>query len=143
MKSSFRSLLAEFLLFLAYAAVLIFSSSDAFAEGFTVHTVSYHVGADDLNNVNVGLGYDIAENVRIGALYNSYSKPSAYAAAFVSLNKRVRIGAGVITGYAIGEDWRLEGKTTSILPLAAAEVDLTEHVSVIWFGQALNLALKF
>lgn len=120
----------------------------------TIHTVSAHMGAPDgLNNLNFGMGFDVTNNVRIGGFYNSYSEPSAYAAAFVTIPNtggRLRVGGGAISGYAIGDNWRLKGDAKSVLPFVAAEVDIIRvkrgrkpGVTLGWFGQAINLEVKF
>jgi len=132
------------------ALILALLAGNVHAEGWTLHTVSYHVqlpggrDVDDLNNFNPGLGYDVTEHARIGALYNSYKKPSVYGALFLPLGERFRIGAGIISGYTFDSDTRrVKGKAAGIVPLVAAELDLTKHVSVAWFGQAFNLELKW
>ena len=108
----------------------------------TVHTASVHVGASGLNNINPGIAYDLKDRLRLGALLNSFKKPSVYAAYLIPLGTKVRVGVGVITGYEY-KDGRVLGKTASAIPMLAVEVDITDHVSVLWFGQALNLELKF
>lgn len=111
---------------------------------WTIHTVSTHLITDDMNNVNPGLAYDVREDIRIGALYNSYNRPSLYAAKIFPIHDRVRVGLGVITGYGWDSDEHdVYGKTTGVIPLLALELDVTKHVSIIWFGEALNLELKF
>ena len=112
------------------------------AGDITVHTVSVHVGASGLNNINPGVAYDLTDRLRLGALLNSFGKPSAYAAYLIPLGTKVRVGVGAVTGYQY-KDGRVLGKTASAIPMLAVEVDVTKHVSVLWFGQALNLELKF
>lgn len=107
----------------------------------TVHTVSTHVGVDGLNNINPGIGIDYRD-VRFGALYNSFEKPSVYGAYIVPLHPRVRVGLGAVTGYEY-RDGGIYGKTTGVMPLFAVEADITDNVSVLWFGRAINLELKF
>ena len=129
---------------LILAAALAASLGAAHADqgDITLHTVSVHVGVTGLNNINPGIAYDVRDDVRVGALYNSYNKPSLYVAKLIPIKRRLRIGLGVITGYT----WRdndVYGKTTGILPLLAVEADLLPGVSVIWFGQAISLELKF
>jgi hypothetical protein len=130
----------------AIAAALALSASvqaDQAGE-WTVHTVSAHVGVSGLNNINPGIGYNVSEYIRLGALYNSYKKPSAYAVGFYDLHPRFRVGAGLISGYTFEPGtFQVTGKTAGIVPLIAAEVDITKHVSVVWFGQAFNLEVKF
>lgn len=111
---------------------------------WTIHTVSAHVGVSGLNNVNPGVGYDVTDNLRIGGFYNSYRKPSAYALGFFEVHPRFRVGAGVISGYTFTPGtWEVEGKTAGLIPAVAAELDITNNVSVVWFGQAFNLEVKF
>jgi len=113
------------------------------AEGdVTVHTVSTHLGGSGLNNINPGVAYDLSDRLRLGALLNSFKKPSVYAAYLIPLGTRVRAGVGAVTGYQY-KDGQVLGKTASAIPMLAVEVDVTKHVSVLWFGQALNLELKF
>ena len=112
------------------------------AGDITVHTASVHVGASGLNNINPGVAYDLKDRLRLGALLNSFKKPSVYAAYLIPLGTKVRVGVGVITGYEY-KDGRVLGKTASAIPMVAVEVDITEHVSVLWFGHALNLEWKF
>lgn len=120
------------------------------AGDWTIHTVSAHVGVSGLNNVNPGVGYNVTDGLRVGALYNSYKKPSAYVAGFIDFppgQNRVRVGGGLISGYTFDTsdtaDSLITGKTTGIVPLVAVEVDITKNVSVVWFGQAFNLEVKF
>ncbi len=126
----------------AIGLTLAAGSCDAEQGDITLHTVSVHVGAPGLNNINPGVAYDVTDNVRVGGLYNSYKKPSVYAAYLYPLSSRFRIGAGIVTGYAI-DGRRIKGKTVSAIPLLAAEFDVTKRLSVIWFGQAFNLEVKF
>ena len=127
---------------LILAAALAALTGSALADGWTVHTRSMHFGVDGLNNNNPGLAYDVRPDVRVGALYNSYKKPSLYAAKIIPLNRYMRVGLGVITGYT-WRDGDIHGKTTGILPLLAVEADLAPNISVIWLGQAINLEVKF
>ena len=111
---------------------------------WTVHTVSAHLITEDMNNFNPGLAYDITDNYRVGGLYNSFEKPSLYVARIFDVHSRVRVGAGIISGYKWDSDQNdVVGKTASVLPFLAVEVDVTDNVSVIWFGEALNLEVKF
>lgn len=111
---------------------------------WTIHTVSAHVGVKGLNPYNPGIGYDVTDKVRVGALYNSYKKPSGYALYIVPLHPRFRFGAGLISGYKLNTNtWEVSGKTGSIIPAVALEADITRNVSAVWFGQAINLELKF
>lgn len=110
--------------------------------GWTVHTVSVHVGASGLNNFNPGVGYALTDNFRVGALYNSYKVPSAYALGIYNVNSRFRVGAGVISGYTYNNG-AVSGKASGVLPAVAAELDITKRLSVVWFGQAFNLEFKF
>lgn len=107
----------------------------------TLHTVSYHVGVSGMNNFNPGIAYQ-HKDVRVGVLYNSFKLPTAYGAYIIPVHERVRFGVGAVTGY----EWRdggIYGKATGVLPLVAAEIDITDNVSVLWFGRALNLEVKF
>jgi len=147
----------ELLGLLAFVAVLAVASSDVLADEpgeITIHTASVHVpvpgGANDLGELNpwnFGAGYNLTSWARVGAFYNSYRKPSTYAAAFYDVAPWFRVGAGVITGYKLNRDergnWKAYGHPAGILPLFAAEIDVTRHLSVAWFGQAFNLELKW
>jgi hypothetical protein len=132
---------------LAAAMALGFSYAfDASAEqgDWTIHTVSVHAGVTGLNNFNPGLAYDVRDDLRVGALYNSYEKPSLYVAKLFNIKKRFRAGVGVISGYKWDSDQNdVTGKTTGILPLVAAEFDIAPNISILWFGQAFNLEVKF
>ena len=125
------------------------AASQAVAEDagtWTIHTVSAHIGVSGLNNVNPGAGYNLTRHIRVGGFYNSYEKPSLYAAAFGDINSRVRIGAGLVSGYTFDTDSDegfLSGKTSGVVPLLALEVDITRNLSLAWFGQAINLEVKF
>lgn len=137
---------AYFLTGVAAACALTYCTDSAAdqAGDWTIHTVSVHVGVSGLNNVNPGVGYNVTDHLRVGAFWNSYNKPSAYATGWFDLHPRVRVGAGLASGYTfVPGTWQVEGKTTGLVPVLAAEVDITDHVSVGWFGQALNLELKF
>jgi len=121
---------------------LLLLSSSVQAD-WTVHTVSDHLKTTGLNNINPGIAYDFTPNFRAGGLYNSYHRPSFYAVGLAHVNSRLRLGAGVISGYKLhGKDVG-KGSDTSIIPLIAVEYDLTKHVSIAWFGEVLNLELKF
>lgn len=130
---------------LALALALAATGPQASEGDFTVHTVSAHVGVSDLNNINPGLGYDITDDLRVGAFYNSYELPSFYIAKLIHIPfmPRIRAGLGVISGYTW--DWDQEdviGETGGLLPLVAIEADITRNVSVLWFGNAVNLEIK-
>jgi hypothetical protein len=133
---------------LILAAVLAAAMADtAHSQGgeWTVHTVSYHFAIDkdtDLNNINPGLGYDVSEYVRVGGYYNSFEKPSLYAAAFAEVYPRVKVGLGLVTGYQFDGQY-ITGSTYSVMPLVGVEVRITDNLAVAWFGQALNLEVKF
>ena len=125
-----------------YALVLIAVVDSARAD-WTVHTVSEHIGQSGFNNVNPGLGYDYTPSLRVGGLYNSFERPSFYAVGIYNLTDSFRIGAGVISGYVI-KDWEVgQGDHDSIIPIIAMEYDISDHVSIAWFGTVLNLELKF
>lgn len=112
--------------------------------GWTVHTVSAHVATRGLNNFNPGIAYDVRDDLRVGGLYNSYEKPSFYVAKLFNVRKRFRAGLGIISGYTWDQDERdVVGKTSGILPFVAAEFDLAPGVSLLWFGEAFNLEVKF
>ena len=96
-----------------------------------------------MHNFNPGVGYDINPNVRVGGLYNSYKEPSFYAAGIVNITDKFRTGLGVISGYKLEGGLVHEGSHTSIIPFIAMEYDLTDHVSVAWFGEVVHLELKF
>ena len=115
----------------------------ASGEGWTAHTVSAHVGCPDCSWATPGLAYDVHSHVRIGALLNSYHKPSAYAVGIIPVRDNVRIGLGAASGYKLGHNFQLTGDTMSVAPVLAIEVDLTDHLSLLWFGQAINLEVKF
>ncbi len=126
------------------SALMLFGSSATYgAEGdVTIHTVSTHVGVKGLNNINPGVAYDLTDRLRLGALLNSYKKPSAYAAYMIPILPRLRVGIGAISGYQLN-GMRISGKTASVIPLFAVEVDVLKNISVVWMGQAINLEVKF
>ena len=129
---------------LALACAISYVAGDANAEqgDITLHTVSLHVGASGLNNLNPGAAYGVTDHVRIGALYNSYRKPSAYVFYIHPLTDRLRLAGGVISGYRYSGG-RLYGKTASAVPAIALEYDVTKQLSVVWFGQAFSLEIKY
>jgi len=112
------------------------------AERYSLHTVSHHIGVEGLNNLNPGLGYDVTPNLRVGAFYNSYKKPSTYVMGMVPVHRYVNIGAGLMSGYTM-DDWQVSGKTSGFIPAVAVEVKLHRNLSAVWFGQAINLQVKF
>lgn len=127
------------------AIALAVAAVPAAAE-WTVHTGSVHFGphADEMNNFNPGLAYQFANNVRVGGFYNSYEKPSAYAAYVYDVRDNVHVGLGVISGYKWNSDQKdITGDTRGVLPLVAVEVDLNDSISLIWFAQAVSLEFKF
>jgi hypothetical protein len=124
--------------------LLIFINASAVsADNLTVHTVSHHFITQDMNNVNPGLGYDVNKNLRIGGFYNSYEKPSFCSVGIANITDKFRVGVGVISGYKLQNSRIYEGKHTSLIPLIAMEYDITSDVSIAWFGEVLNLELKF
>ena len=131
----------RFLVVCAVLGLCVGSLAKNCSADVTVHTVSTHVGVSGMNNINPGIGIDYRD-VRFGALYNSFEKPSVYGAYIVPLHPRVRVGLGAVTGYEY-RDGGFYGKTTGVLPLFAVEADITDNVSVLWFGRAINLELKF
>jgi hypothetical protein len=127
------------------AAALLAVAIPAAAE-WTIHTGSVHFGSgsDEMNNLNPGIGYQFRNNVRVGALYNSYKYASAYAAYVYDVRDNVHLGFGAITGYKWDSDQKdLVGDSTGVVPLFAVEVDLSDSLSLLWFGQAINLEYKF
>lgn len=113
---------------------------------WTIHTASVHFGpgTEGLNNVNPGVAYQFANNVRVGGLYNSYKLPSVYAAYIHDVTDNFHVGLGVVSGYTwSSEEHALVGKANSVVPLLAVEADITDNVSLVWFGQAINLEVKF
>lgn len=130
------------------ALALALSAAGAHADqgDITVHTLSMHFGsnADQMNNINPGIAYDIRDDLRVGALYNSYYKPSLYVAKVIRLNRRLSAGLGVISGYKWSSQERdVVGETYSIIPMLAVEARISDNVSVLWFGQAFNLQVRF
>jgi len=129
----------------ALVGVLLLAVSGAVqaAKGdITVHTVSTHFGANGMNNINPGIAYNVHDRVRFGALVNSFKLPSAYGAYLLPVTEDIRLGFGLVTGYQF-KDGRILGKTNSVIPLFAVEVDVIKNVSVLWFGTAVNVTLKF
>lgn len=112
-------------------------------EGWTIHTVSAHVGWDEANNINPGLAYETTDGWRFGGYYNSYKLPSVYAAKVIPINDRWRYGIGVVTGYKFDSEQFITGSTSGAIPFVALEFDVTEHVSIITLANAISLEIKF
>lgn len=103
------------------------------AEGWTVHTVSMHYqDGGQYNNINPGVAYDVMKYARVGAVINSYYRLSTYAAAIMPVSDKLRIGVGMVTGYRPGA-----------VPLISVEYDIRPGLSIVWFGTALNMEIKF
>jgi len=101
--------------------------------GWTVHTVSMHFATDEeLNNINPGVAYDPFDHMRIGGVVNSYKQLSLYAVGIVPITPRLRIGMGGVSGYGDG-----------IKSMLAVEYDIRSDLSILWFGKAINMELKF
>lgn len=97
-----------------------------------MHLVSTHPGQSGLNNINPGIAYNVTDDIRIGAVRNSYKRLSLYVMEVYSVTDRLRIGAGAASGY--------EAEFGSpIIPVVAVEYDITDSFSVVWFGLAFNL----
>lgn len=100
---------------------------------WTVHTVSMHFSNDEeLNNINPGVAYDLFEYMRIGGVVNSYKRLSLYAVGIIPITHRLRVGVGTVNGYDNGPQ-----------PMAAIEYDILPDLSILWFGKAINMELKF
>lgn len=143
--------LAVMYVVLVIAFFMALFSGDAFAEqgDFTFHTVSYHLVTEDMNNINPGIGYDVTDGLRVGAIYNSYEKPGVYAAGILQVHDRVKVGAGFITGYKFARGFQVAQEDFGMIPFLGAEVDLIKAkpgrpgASLIIFGEVLNLAVKY
>ena len=107
-----------------------------------VHTFTVHAGGEKLEKFTPGLGYTTNSNYRFGILRNSYKLPSIYAVKMFPVFKGVQIGMGAITGYRL-KGIKIGKDEDGVIPLLAAEIDIVKNVSIIWFGQAISLALKF
>ncbi len=100
---------------------------------WTAHTVSMHFNNDEeLNNINPGAAYDLFKYMRIGGVINSYKHLSLYAVGIIPITHRLRVGVGVVNGYNNGPQ-----------PMAALEYDIRPNLSILWFGKAINMELKF
>jgi len=114
-------------------ALLFLSPVVVQAEGWTVHTVSMHYqDHGQYNNINPGIAYDVFKYARVGAVVNSFYHLSTYAAAIIPVSRKMRIGLGVVTGYKGGP-----------LPMVSVEYDIRPGLSILWFGTALNMEIKF
>jgi len=109
---------------------------------FVVHTFTYHAGGEKLETFTPGLGYTTNSSYSFGALRNSFKSSSIYIVKMFPIFKGVRVGMGAITGY-YHKGGRVGKDEDGVIPLLAAEIDITKNVSVIWFGNAFNLTLKF
>jgi len=124
------------------AALALPVAATAVAGELMVHTVTAHVGlGQKLRTFTPGLAYT-TNGKRVGVLSNSYGKPSLYAAAIIPISQRTRIGVGAISGYKYS-NMTIDDDSTSVIPLVAAEVDVTDSVTLIWFMQAINISIKF
>lgn len=122
--------------------ITLLISMPVYSGDIIVHTFTSHVGVSDLEDFTPGVGYTNDANYRFGVLRNSYKVPSFYVVKMFPENKRFRFGLGAVSGYEYSKGM-LSKKERGIIPLMAAEVDLTKNTTVIWFGQALSLAFKF
>jgi len=110
----------------------------AVQDNWTLHTVSIHPGQSGMNNINIGVAYNVTDNIRIGAVHNSYEKVSLYVVNITTINDNWRIGTGVASGYR-SEFW----SSSPVIPVISVEYDITDNLSVLWFGTAINLEVKF
>lgn len=119
---------------LCIVACMLGAPVHADPQPWTVHTVSQHYrqNNEEINNLNPGIAYDPIRYTRIGAVVNSYKHLSAYAAVIIPLSDNLRLGVGGVTGY---------GHKTR--PLVAIEYDIKPGLSILWFGTAINVELKF
>jgi len=124
--------------------LLLMLSGNVMAGDLIIHTHTIHFGSSNgVNNSTPGIGYQFDNNYRVGLLKNSYELPSVYVVKVFPETSRFRFGIGVISGYRMTKRNTITGDRNGAIPLLAAEVDITENVVITWFGQALNLSLKF
>jgi hypothetical protein len=109
---------------------------------FVIHTFTTHVGVEGLEEYTPGLAYTNNKNFRLGILRNSFKLPSMYAVKLFPVSKRFKFGVGLISGYTYFNGTLIKGPR-SIVPLVAAELDITKNVGVVWAGNAFNLVLKY
>ena len=129
----------------ALALALLASASLAAAGEVVVHTGSVHFGpgTEGLNNFNPGLGYDFGR-YQVGGFYNSYELPSFYGAWKWPVTDRFTIGLGAISGYTWDRDaHEITGKSNGVIPLVAVSFRVTKHIGLTYFGQAINLEVRF
>lgn len=127
------------------ALALAASTALASAGEVVVHTGSIHFGpgTEGLNNFNPGIGYDFGR-YQVGGFYNSYELPSLYGAWKLPVTNRISVGLGLISGYAWDRDENaLVGKRNGLVPLVAVSFRLTRHIGFTYFGQAINLEVRF
>ena len=124
------------------ALALAASASLAGAGEVVVHTGSVHFGpgTSDLNNFNPGIGYDFGP-YQLGGFYNSYELPSFYGAWKLPVTDRISFGLGAITGYTW--DHGITGDRNGVIPLVAVNFRVTKHIGLTYFGQAINLEVRF
>jgi len=122
--------------------VILLISVPAYSGEFLIHTFTTHVGVDGLEKYTPGLAYTNDKNYRFGILRNSFKQPSGYVVKLFPVSKRFRLGLGIISGYKYVKG-SLVSSRKNIVPLLAAELDITKNVGIIWSGNAFNLVLKY
>jgi len=122
--------------------IILLISAPAYSGQFMVHTFTTHIGVEGLEEYTPGLAYTNDKNYRFGILRNSFKIPSAYVAKLFPVNKHFRFGVGLVSGYKFTNGY-ITGSKKHIIPLLAAELDITKNVGVTWFGNAFNLILKY
>lgn len=115
--------------------ILILCSWPAQAGDWSFHLVSVHPGQSGMNNINPGASYRMNDNLRLGALRNSYEKTSIYVMGIAPVAPKWRVGMGLISGYQ-------ERYGESVIPAIAVEYDVTDSFSLVWFGLAFNVEVR-
>lgn len=118
-------------------AMLMIQSYPVLSDDWIIHTVSQHPFDSGVNNINPGVAYDTGE-YRSGVFYNSYKRTSFYTAKVSSITTKLKIGYGVASGYS-SEFW----DSSPLIPIIAMEYNVTNNLSLIWFGKAINIGVKF
>ena len=129
----------------AVVLLLAMLSAPVMAGDLSFHTFSAHIKEDNREEFTPGIAFTEG-GYRFGYLRNSFKINSFYGTKIFRISDSMRLGLGVITGYeyATTEDGTgITGKNGGAIPFVAVEKDITDNISVLWFGRAVNLIVKF
>jgi len=135
--------------YLIFICLLV--SFNVSADAVLVNLSSYHFSSDELNQNNLGLGYEFTlggnSYIAVGAFKNSYDNNSVYSVYGITKDMgkfKIGLEAGLISGYPKS----LEDEYDNVNQLTIRGVIVAPYVSyskikVFILGESLALQLRF